>query len=166
MNSLETIKRILDSDAGLIIEDMSQSTNKKVIDNRLGLIKQIINQADNKDDKFYTKLIKLISYYINQLYDKKVEDFPSIVYDGNFKKVEQKYDKLNLNDMFNLTLANEKLSKNLFEYVCSILEANKDIKVDIKTLKRLLNRNPKSFTLSVEEIYLYRTLILNHLKNV
>ena len=95
MNSLETIKRILDSDAGLIIEDMSHSTNKKVIDNRLGLIKQIINQADNKDDKFYTKLIKLISYYINQLYDKKVEDFPSIVYDGNFKKVEQ--------NMINLT---------------------------------------------------------------
>ena len=39
MNSLETIKRILDSDAGLIIEDMSQSTNKKVIDNRFNLIK-------------------------------------------------------------------------------------------------------------------------------
>ena len=109
MNYLETIKRILDSDAGLIIEDMSQSKNKKVIDNRLGLIKQIVNQADNKDDKFYTRLIKLISYYINQLYNEKVEDFPSIVYDGKFKKVEQKYDELNLNDMFNLKKANEEL---------------------------------------------------------
>ena len=107
MNYLETIKRILDSDAGLIIEDMSQSKNKKVIDNRLGLIKQIVNQADNKDDKFYTRLIKLISYYINQLYNEKVEDFPSIVYDEKFRKVEQKYDELNLNDMFNLKKANE-----------------------------------------------------------
>ena len=156
MNYLETIKRILDSDAGLIIEDMSQSTNKKVIDNRLGLIKQIVNQADNKDDKFYTRLIKLISYYINKLYNEKVEDFPSIVYDGKFKKVEQKYDELNLNDMFNLKKANEELSEKLFEYVCSILEANKDIKVDIKTLKRLLNRNPKLFSLSAERTYIYR----------
>ena len=58
--------------------------------------------------------------------------------------------------MFNLKKANEKLSKNLFEYVCSILEANKDIKVDIKTLKRLLNRNPKLFSLFIEKTYLYR----------
>ena len=158
MNYLGTIKRILDSDAGLIIEDMSQSKNKKVIDNRFNLIKQSVERVDNKDDFFNTKLIKLISPYINQLYDKKVEDFPSIVYDGKFKKVEQKYDELNLNDMSNLKKANEELSKKLFEYVCSILEANKDIKVDIKTLKRLLNRNPKLLSFCAERTYLYRDL--------
>lgn len=156
MNYLENIKRILDSDAGLIIEDMSQSVTKRVVDNRFNLIKKSVELVENKDDNFYDELIKLISYYINKLYDKKVEDFPSIVYDENGKEVAQEYDVLNLSDMSNLTLANEKLSKNLFEYVCSILETNKDIKVDIKTLKRLLNRNPKLFSLFAERTYLYR----------
>ena len=40
MNYLKNIKKILDSDAGLIIEDMSQSANKKVIDNRFFLIEE------------------------------------------------------------------------------------------------------------------------------
>ena len=44
MNYLETIKRILDSDAGLIIEDMSQSKNKKVILNHFQILIFIIER--------------------------------------------------------------------------------------------------------------------------
>ncbi len=157
MSNLENIKKILDSDAGLIIEDMSQPDAKKVVDNRFSLIKQSVNLAENKDDNFYAELIKLIANYVDQLYDKKVEDFPSIVLDENGEIAEQDYDELNSSDMFNLTKANQELSEKLFGYVCSILESNKDVKLDIETLKRLLNRNPKLFTLSVEESYLYRT---------
>ena len=110
MNFIKNIKKILDSDAGLIIEDMSQSANKKVIDNRFFLIKQNVELVKNKDDNFYYELIKIISNYINQLCDKKVEEFPRIVFDKNGKKVSQEYDKINLSDMFNLTRANKELS--------------------------------------------------------
>ncbi|MBQ3474691.1 MAG: hypothetical protein IJH20_00755 [Bacilli bacterium] len=157
MNYLANIKRILDSDAGLIIEDMSQPDIKKVVDNRFSLIKQSVERVENKDDNFYTELVKLISNYINELCDKKIEDFPIIVFDENSEEIAQEYDELNSSDMLNLTHANKELSKKLFEYVCSILEVNKDVKLDIETLKKLLNRNPKLFTLSVEESYLYRT---------
>lgn len=156
MNNLESIKKILNSDAGLIVEDMSQPTDKKVIDNRIALIKQNIESIKNKDDNFYAELIKLIGNYIDQLYDKKIKDFPSIVLDENGKTTTQDYDELNSSDIFNLTKSNKELSEKLFEYVCSILENNKDVKLDIETLKRLLNRNPKLFTFSVEECYLYR----------
>ena len=44
----------------------------------------------------------------------------------------------------------------IFNYVCSILKTNKDIKLNVETLTRLLNRNPKPFTVSVEDSYLYR----------
>ena len=166
MNYLKNIKKILDSDAGLIIEDMSQSANKKVIDNRFFLIKQNVELVENKDDNFYYELIKIISNYINQLCDKKVEEFPRIVFDKNGKKVSQEYDKINLSDKFNLTRANKELSEKLFEYVCSILEINKDVKLDIETLKRLLNRNPKLFPLLIEESYLYRTFDYKKLINI
>lgn len=157
MSSLESIKKVLDSDAGLIVEDMSQPDDKKVVDNRFSLIKQNVELVENKDDNYYAELIKLIGNYIDQLYDKNVEDFPGIVLDENGEIATQDYDELNSIDMFNLTKANKELSEKLFEYVCSILESNKDVKLDIETLKRLLNRNPKLFTLSVDKSYLYRT---------
>lgn len=157
MNILESIKKILDSDAGLVIDKVSQPKDKKLVDNRFTLIKQIVEQIENKDTNFYTKLVALISNYVNELYDKRVNDFPNVVLDENGDDVPQEYDELNSNDIFNLTQANKELSKKLFEYVCSILESDKDIQLDIETLKKLLNRNPKLFTLSVEESYLYRT---------
>lgn len=157
MSNLESIKKVLDSDAGLIVEDMLKPDDKKVVDNRFFLIKQNVELIENKDDDFYAELIKLIGNYIDQLYDKDVKDFPSIVLDETGERTTQDYDELNSSDMFNLTKANKELSEKLFEYICSILESNKDIKLDIETLKRLLNRNPKLFTLSVEKSYLYRT---------
>ena len=157
MNNLESIKKVLDSDAGLIVEDMLKSDDKKVVDNRFSLIKRNGELIENKDDYFYAELIKLIGNYIDRLYDKDVKYFPSIVLDEAGERTTQDYDELNSSDMFNLTKANKELSEKLFEYVCGILKNNKDIKLDIEILKRLLNRNPKLFTFSVDENYLYRT---------
>lgn len=156
MNDLENIKKILESDAGLLVEGTLQPTNKKVVDNRFLLIKQNVDSIENKDDNFYAKLIKLLANYIDQLYDKKVEYFPSIVFDKNGEITSQDYDELNSSDMFQLTNANRELSGRLFDYVCNVLESNKDIKLDIETFKRLLNRNPKLSALLAEESYLYR----------
>ena len=83
MNYLNNIGIILESDPGLVIKDITKSTEKKVIDNRFNLIKQNIKLINNKDANFYTKLIKIISYYMDQLYDKSIEDFPSVVFDKN-----------------------------------------------------------------------------------
>lgn len=166
MNYLNNIGIILESDPGLVIEDITKSTEKKVIDNRFNLIKQNIELINNKDVRFYTKLIKIISYYMDQLYDKNVEDFPSVVFDKNGEIDPQDYDEINSSDMFNLTCANKELSKELFEYVCNILEDKKNVKLDIDTLKCLLNRNPKPFDLSVEESYLYRPFDYKKLVNI
>ena len=153
MSCLENIKRILDSDAGLIVRDISRG--KELIDNRFALIVQCIEQAENKDDSFYAKLIRLVSGYIDKLYDGET-DVPTTVFDENGKELELEYDRLSFSDRVNLNLANKYLTKKLFEYVCSILEANKDVELDVETLKRLLNRSPKKNTLSVEEELLYR----------
>ena len=67
MSCLENIKRILDSDAGLIVRDISRG--KELIDNRFALIAQCIEQVENKDDSFYAELIRLVSGYIDKLYD-------------------------------------------------------------------------------------------------
>lgn len=150
-NALEKIKKILDSDAGLI------NNKEKVVDNRFKLIKQSISLIENKDDDFYSELISLISNYIDKLYDSKIDDFPIIVFDENGERIPQEYDTLDSRDMYNLKDANREFSESLFNYVCEILKANKNVKLDIETLKRLLNRNPKLFTLSVEQDYLYRT---------
>ena len=156
MNYLENVKRILDSVAGLIIENMSQLDIKEVVDNRVSLVKQSVEQVENKDNNFYTRLVKLLSNYINKLYNTEIEDFHHIFFDENSEEVVQEYDELNPNDMLNLIRANRELSEELFEYVCSVLEVNVDVKLDIKTLEKLLNRSPKLSTSSVEERYLYR----------
>ena len=85
-NALEKIKKILDSDAGLI------NNKEKVVDNRFKLIKQNISLIENKDDDFYSELISLISNYIDKLYDSKIDDFPIIVFDENGERIPQEYD--------------------------------------------------------------------------
>ena len=94
MSCLENIKRILDSDAGLIVRDISRG--KELIDNRFALIVQCIEQAENKDDNFYAKLIRLVSGYIDKLYDGKI-DVPTTVFDENGEELELEYDELSFN---------------------------------------------------------------------
>lgn len=157
---MQSILNILNSDAGLT------DNKEKVIDNRFKLLFQNVNSTKNKDDNFYSKLIGLLSDYINKLYDAKISDFPNTVFDENGKQIPQQYDTLDSRDKYNLMEANHEFSKCLFKYVCEILRANKDIKLDIETLKKLLNRNPKLLNLSVERDYLYRSLDFNELVKI
>ena len=59
-------------------------------------------------------------------------------------------------DTINFAHKNRELAEQLFNYVCNLLENNENIKLDIETLKRLLNRNPKPLYFSIEEDYVYR----------
>lgn len=154
MDILKDIEKVLKSDAGLIIDDKSEVT---VIDNRFLLVKEIVNSIKNESDDFYTELIKLIANNIDHLYDDYVRDFPTVVYDEDRNIIPQEYNELNSSNMFHLTNANRKFAQDLFKYVCIILYNHKDVKLDVETLKRLLNRNPKLFSFSVEESYLFRT---------
>ena len=164
--SLKIIKKVLDSDAGLANEEVEQSTRRKVIDNRLFLIKHNVELIENKDDEFYSELIKMLSEYIGVLYDKRVENFPGMVFDENGELVDQDYDELKFDNIFDLECANGTLSVNLFNYVCDILENNENIKLDNETLTRLLNRNPRLFSLSVEEDYIFRNFDYKRLTRV
>jgi len=157
---LEKIKIMLDSDAGLI------NNKQKVVDNRFKLIKQNISLIENKDDNFYSELISLISNYIDKLYDSKIDDFPIAVFDEKGERIPQEYDTLNSHDMYKLIEANRNLSESLFKYVCEILKSNKDVKLDIETLRKIFNRNPKLFTLSVEQDYLYRNFDFKRLARI
>lgn len=166
MKNLENIKNILDSDAGMIINKTSQEIDKDLIDNRFNLIKNNIELIENKDDHFYSELIKLLGTYVDQLYDKRVIDLPKNILDENGCAITQDNDEFDSIDMFYLTGANRILSEDLFEYICNILESNKDIKLDIETLKTLFNRNPKLFSLTVEEDYLCRLFNYERLANI
>jgi len=105
-------------------------------------------------------LSKILIKHADILYDKKYGKKKSIIYNKNNQpiKIIDDNQKVIDNSHFNhnLTTADYYLSRSLFNYICTILENNKDIKLDINTLKLMLNRNPKLFTLSVEEDYLTR----------
>lgn len=174
---LENIKKILESEASLLvvikkpddIMELSKKGNhveKKVVDNRFEHIKQFIDSVDNKDVVFYSELIRVISTFIDQLYDRNI-DFCNVEIVNTDDEVEF-LDTIcfNSRDSFILRNANHDLSKELFEFLCNILDSNKDIKLDIETLKRLLNRNPKLFTLSVEESYIDRPFQFDRLARI
>lgn len=163
---MNDIKRILDSDAGFLIEDFKDQDSSKTIDNRLELLKRKVDSKENKDDNFYTELISLISNYFDTLYDSKIENYNFIVYDLNGELIPQDYDCISGSDMFKICRANRKLANKLFDYVCDILEKNKDIKLDYETLKKLLNRAPESVTFSVEDGQLYRLFDFNKLVKI
>lgn len=158
MNKLEKIKRILDSEAGVAIDNQLQPANRKVVDNRFFLVKQNIELFENKDTNFYSKLIELIAIYIDKYYTKEIKNFLNVVFDENGELMSRYCLETNYKDVFLLTMANWELAGNLFDFVCSILENNKDVKINIETLNKLLNRDPKLFSFTAEESYLYRPL--------
>lgn len=61
---------------------------------------------------------------------------------------------------------NRDLAEQLFNYVCNILENNKNIKLDKETLKRLLNSNPTSLSSTIEEKYVARTFDFEKLSGI
>lgn len=150
MSNIEIIKKVLESNAGF-------NNENKVIDNRLYLIKKYIQEEKNKDKEFYQKLLFLIGTHINELYIKEINE-TNIVLNKDNTEAPKRNSKLSYNDKYELKIANKNLSKALFDYVCDLLENNKNIELDYETLKILLNRNPKEFSLSTGKEYLYRTL--------
>lgn len=164
-NVLNSIKEILDNNAKIVTKELTTKTennNLEISDDRFELLEQQVNSFEQKDDIFYTELIRFLAPYIDELYDRNVlkniskandlviNDFDLQIFDNKFKLEQQ----------------NRKLSTKLFEYVCDILNDNKNIKLDIGILKRLLNRNPKLFSLVAEEEYLYRPFDFNRLINI
>lgn len=148
LNELVKIKEYLDS-SPMIDKTKGNSFKKNIIDNRLELIKRYIESISNKDTNFYSKLIELLSIYIDKLYDCKFADLPNKFFDE-----------------IDLKGANCDFSRNLFDYVCMILENNKNVILDNETLKRLLNRSPKPFAFSVGEDYTYRTFNFKKLAKI
>lgn len=163
---MDDIKRILDSEAGFLIEDFKDQDSAQIIDNRFELLKSKVDSKKNKDDNFYTELISLISNYFDVLYDSTIENYNFIVLSLNEELIPQEDDCIGNNSIFKICRANRKLATELFDYVCDILENNKDIKLDYETLKRLLNRAPKSAIFSVEEAMVYRMFHFNKLSKI
>lgn len=90
-----------------------------------------------------------------------------IVLDENCQLIPQEYGRIhNDNDIANLHQADIDLSKSLFEYVCDILENNKDIMLDVETLKYLLDRDSKLSDLAIEGHYEYRTFNYSRLAKI
>lgn len=136
-NELERVKTYLDSEVEMITTD-EEKQKRIIVDNRFELMINYINLIENKDEYFYSELVKLMSIYIDKLYDTKINT-------------------LGVANKDYLKIANHDLSEKLFNYVCEILQKNQDIKLDTETLTRLLNRNPKPLTLTVAvDDYLYR----------
>ncbi|MBQ8192677.1 MAG: hypothetical protein IJZ46_01215 [Bacilli bacterium] len=153
---LEKIKTYLDSEAGIITAD-GEKQKRTIVDNRFELIDKYVSSVRNKDEYFYSELVKLISIYIDKIYDMKTKSVPKVVFDINGELIPQNYDTLWTANQADLKMANHHLSGKLFDYVCEILEKNQEIKLDAETLTRLLNRNPKPFTLAIAvDDYLYR----------
>ena len=121
---------------------------------------------ENKDDAFYSGLIKLISIYVDKLYDSKVDNPPVLVFNIDGELIPQNQERLSHWDKYYLSGANCDFSKNLFLYVCDILKANPNIKLDLDTLRKLLNRSPKLFTLSIETDFISRSLDFKNLSKI
>ena len=160
---LEIIKKYLDSEAGLAEDSKGK---ERIIDNRFELIKSQVCSIENKDDDFYSDLISLISIYVDKLYDSKVDNPPVLVFDINGELIPQNQERLSHWDKYYLSDVNRDFSKNLFLYVCDILKANPNIRLDLDTLRRLLNRNPKLFTLSIETDFISRSLNFKKLAKI
>lgn len=160
---LEIIKKYLDSEAGLAEDSKGK---ERIIDNRFELIKIQVCSIENKDDAFYSDLIKLISIYVDKLYDSKVDNPPVLVFNIDGELIPQNQERLSRWDKYYLSDANHDFSKNLFLYVCDILKANPNIKLDLDTLRRLLNRSPKLFTLSIETDFISRSLNFKKLAKI
>ena len=160
---LEIIKKYLDSEAGLAQDSKGK---ERIIDNRFELIKNQVCSIENKDDAFYSGLIKLISIYMDKLYDSKVDNPPVLVFNIDGELIPQNQERLSHRDKYYLSDANCDFSKNLFLYVCDILKANPNIKLDLDTLRKLLNRSPKLFTLSIETDFISRSLDFKNLSKI
>lgn len=153
---MKNIKKILESDAGLISKK-DGSNNIEVVDNRLYLLNQEVQLRENKDNSFYENLVELLSDYMTTLYDGKYGEIPRVVFDKNGEKLDCDNRVLSDAEFTKLSIANKECADKLFNYIYAILKKEIDVKINIDTLTKLLNRNPKLFNLTAEKSYLYRS---------
>lgn len=155
---MENIRNILNSEPKLLVGGNKADIKVELTDNRFELLKQNVNLLKNKDDEFYAGLIKLISGSFDELYDGEIKDFSKIIIDkDNILTSLDDYNNISSRYDFKISRANKDFATNMFNYICDILEKNKNIKLDKETLTKLLNRNPELFTLTTEpDDYLYR----------
>lgn len=140
---LKTIQAVINSEPGLNEDD-------SIVDNRLSIIKHIVDETEDKNDFFYYLLIKVIGMNLRKIYNRDFRKYIGLVLDENCKLIPQKYGKIfTKNDTTNLREAELDFLKSLFEYICDILENNKDIMLDVTTLINLLDRDPGA----IEEYY-------------
>ncbi len=136
---LKSIQAVISSQPGLTADGYK-------VDNRLSIIKRKVNEYGCKDDFFYYLLIKLISMNLSKIYNRKFSDWIGLVLSENEELIPQPLSNINnfISSNFNyidaIQQADCEFSINLFEYVCDILESNRDIMLDAETLIRLLDR--------------------------
>lgn len=159
--TLEKIKKTLESNATLLVESSNNLgtaekgtiLSKKVIDSRFSDIKQYIDSFSDKNNEFYVSLIKLTSAYLNELYTRRIElsDVTVVTPSGETLSLDASH--FDYRDEIDLEQANRKLAVELFYCLCDILESNKDIVIDIKTLTSLFHHIELS-RLSKEDSYI------------
>ena len=158
---MEIINEILKSEAKVLIsnkEELKELTEngkdikKSIVDNRFEAIMEIVDSVDLKDDVFYAELVKTLSSYITDLYDRRVKNFAITLVSENEDVDANQFNSI---DTFDLEQLNKKLAGQIFNYLKDVLKNNKNLVLDVVTLKNLLNRNPKLFSLSVETSYTY-----------
>lgn len=154
MDILKNIQAIIKSQPGLNVDC-------SIIDNRLNIIKQKVYEFENKNDFFYSMLIKLIGISLGEIYNRKFRNWIGLVLDKNEERIPQRTDiifsRYNISDTIDkIEQADRDFSVKLFEYVCDILENNKDIMLDVETLTSLLDRDPNLYSSTLEGHYYYR----------
>ena len=164
---LKSINEILESEAGLSQMNLKEDERvENIVDNRYDLLCKEIESYKDKNNEFYTRLISILSEYINKLYDRRIESDCRDVFDKDFNIIEQNYEEYDFYVKFNIERQNKELCSKLFDYICNLLRSNTDVKLSVDILKQLLNRNPKLFDLSVDKDYIYRNFDYKRLCNI
>lgn len=155
MDILKSIQVIINSQPGL-------NADGSIVDNRLSIIKRKVDEFEDKNNFFYYLLIKLISMKLSEIYNREFRNWIGLVLSENEELIPQPLSNINnfisshLDYIDAIQQADRDFSINLFEYVCDILENNKGIVLDVETLIRLLDRDPKLLSSTLEGAYCYR----------
>lgn len=164
---MEKIKRILDSSVGVFVslnDDQKGNGRQTIIDNRFELIKSEIKEKE--DDVYYSKLIKILSEYINKLYDLSGQNESENVLSLKGENIVPIDGYFDYDNSCTIITANRAFAEKLFDYVCLILRKHPDIILDTDSLKALLNKNSKPLSFMVGSPTIDRTLSFKKLVRI
>lgn len=164
MDKVKKIQSVLNSQPGL-------SVDGTVVDNRLNIIKRIVNEYEDKNDFFYSLLIQIIGINLGEIYNREFRKWVGFVLDENSELIPQRTDIIFSHSNLSHTIdkieqADRDFSVKLFEYVCDILENNKDIMLDVETLINLLDRDPQPSSSTSKGDYYYRSYNFRRLAKI